>query len=93
MLFIIEVYNPKEYRNYIRLGKMDYLYDKVETYDKLRMSFKSSPDGLSAIQNGLADIEHHMLHFLTIMMSSDWQVQNLQERHKREAVNGGIYNH
>jgi hypothetical protein len=30
---------------------------------------------LSAIQNGLADIEHHMLHFLTIMMSSDWQVQ------------------
>jgi hypothetical protein len=39
----------------------------------------------------LADIEHHMLHFLTIMMSSDWQVQ--QERHKREAVNGGIYNY
>jgi hypothetical protein len=36
MLFIIEVYNPKEYRNYIRLGKMDYLYDKVETYDKLK---------------------------------------------------------
>jgi hypothetical protein len=32
MLFFIEVYNPKEYRNYIHLGKMDYLY-KVETYD------------------------------------------------------------
>jgi hypothetical protein len=27
---------PDEYRNYIRLGKMDYLYDKVETYDKLK---------------------------------------------------------
>jgi hypothetical protein len=32
----LEVYNPDEYRNYIRLGKMDYLYDKVETYDKLK---------------------------------------------------------
>lgn len=63
---LAEVYNPKEYRNYIRLGKMDYLYDKVETYDKLKdiIQGKSSPDGLSNIQNGLADIEHHMLHFL-----------------------------
>lgn len=63
---LAEVYNPKEYRNYIRLGKMDYLYDKVETYDKLKdiIQGKSSPDGLSDIQNRLADIEHHMLHFL-----------------------------
>ena len=63
---LAEVYNPKEYRNYIRLGKMDYLYDKVETYDKLKdiIQGKSSPDGLSDIQNGLSDIEHHMLHFL-----------------------------
>lgn len=61
-----EVYNPKEYRNYIYLGKMDYLYDKVETYDKLKevVQGKSLPDPISDIQNGLADIEHHMLHFL-----------------------------
>jgi glycosidase len=63
---LAEVYNPNEYRNYIRLGKMDYLYDKVETYDKLKdiIQGKSLPDGLSNIQNGMADIEHHMLHFL-----------------------------
>ena len=63
---LAEVYNPNEYRNYIRLGKMDYLYDKVETYDKLKdiIHGKSSPDGLSDIQKGMADIEHHMLHFL-----------------------------
>ena len=63
---LAEVYNPKEYRNYIYLGKMDYLYDKVETYDKLKdiIQGRALPDGLSAIQNGLADIEHHMLHFL-----------------------------
>jgi glycosidase len=61
-----EVYNPNEYRNYIRLGKMDYLYDKVETYDHLKavVQGKSWPDGLSDIQNRMADIEHHMLHFL-----------------------------
>ncbi|WP_445454168.1 alpha-amylase family protein [Flavobacterium sp. 25HG05S-40] len=63
---LAEVYNPKEYRNYIKLGKMDYLYDKVETYDHLKavIQGKALPDGLSEIQNGMADIEHHMLHFL-----------------------------
>jgi glycosidase len=63
---LAEVYNPKEYRNYIRLGKMDYLYDKVETYDKLKevIQGKSLPDGLSDIQLGMKDIEHNMLHFL-----------------------------
>ncbi|REH01078.1 alpha-amylase family glycosyl hydrolase [Flavobacterium aquicola] len=61
-----EVYNPKEYRNYIHLGKMDYLYDKVETYDKLKdiIQQKTPPDGLSYIQSGLADIDVHMLKFL-----------------------------
>ncbi|AXB57296.1 alpha-amylase family protein [Flavobacterium fluviale] len=63
---LAEVYNPNEYRNYIRLGKMDYLYDKVETYDKLKdvSRGKSSPDELTEIQNRMSDIEHHMLHFL-----------------------------
>lgn len=63
---LAEVYNPQEYRNYIRLGKMDYLYDKVETYDKLKdvIQGRSLPDGLSDIQKGMKDIEHHMLHFL-----------------------------
>ena len=63
---LAEVYIPNEYRNYIHLGKMDYLYDKVETYDKLKdiIQGRALPDGLSDIQNGMADIEHHMLHFL-----------------------------
>jgi glycosidase len=63
---LAEVYNPKEYRNYIHLGKMDYLYDKVETYDKLKdiIQGEALPDGLSDIQKGMQDIEHHMLHFL-----------------------------
>jgi glycosidase len=61
-----EVYNPAEYRNYINFGKMDYLYDKVEIYDYLKdiIQGKKSPDGLTDIQLGLKNIEHHMLHFL-----------------------------
>ncbi|MES2410999.1 MAG: alpha-amylase family protein [Bacteroidota bacterium] len=63
---LAEVYNPKEYRNYINLGKMDYLYDKVETYDHLKAIIQGNamPERLSEIQENMADIEHHMLHFL-----------------------------
>lgn len=63
---LAEVYNPAEYRNYIQLGKMDYLYDKVELYDTLKaiIQGRSSTDYLADIQDRMADIEHHMLHFL-----------------------------
>ena len=63
---LAEVYNPSLYRDYIRLGKMDYLYDKVELYDTLKhiMQGHGSTDHIASIQDGLADIEHHMLHFL-----------------------------
>ncbi len=63
---LAEVYNPAEYRNYIHLGKMDYLYDKVEMYDTLKgiIQGHGNTDSIAAIQNGLADIEHQMLHFL-----------------------------
>jgi len=63
---LAEVYNPAMYRDYIRLGKMDYLYDKVELYDTLKhiMQGHGSTDHIVPIQEGLSDIEHHMLHFL-----------------------------
>ncbi|XLS28735.1 alpha-amylase family glycosyl hydrolase [Flavobacteriaceae bacterium M23B6Z8] len=63
---LAEVYNPSLYRDYIHYGKMDYLYDKVELYDTIKhiMQGKGMTDYISGIQHGLADIEHHMLHFL-----------------------------
>ena len=63
---LAEVYNPQEYRNYINLGKMDYLYDKVAFYDEMKaiIQGRSIPDSISHIQKEMADIEHHMLHFL-----------------------------
>ena len=36
LIFIAEVYNLGEYRNYLFNGKFDYLYDKVCLYDTLR---------------------------------------------------------
>ncbi len=63
---LAEVYNPAQYRNYINIGKMDYLYDKVAMYDTLKniMQGRGSVDHVPAIQTQIADIEHHMLHFL-----------------------------
>jgi glycosidase len=63
---VAEVYNPAQYREYIHSGKMDFLYDKVAFYDTLKkvMQGKAPTDRLVKIQSDLADIEHHMLHFL-----------------------------
>ncbi len=63
---LAEVYNPNEYRNYIRLGKMDYLYDKVQMYDTLKniVQGRGLPKHITGIREDLKDIEHHMLHFL-----------------------------
>jgi glycosidase len=61
-----EVYQPHLYRDYIKLGKMDYLYDKVDLYDGLKaiMQGKASTAIIPEIQHQLQDIEHHMMHFL-----------------------------
>ena len=63
---LAEVYNPNLYRDYIHMGKMDYLYDKVDFYDSLKglMQGKEQAQKLHYIQQGIADIDEHMLHFL-----------------------------
>jgi glycosidase len=63
---LAEIYQPQIYREYLRIGKMDYLYDKVNLYDSLKsiMQGHGSTDAIVQIQEELADIEHHMLHFL-----------------------------
>ncbi len=63
---LAEVYNPSLYRDYIKKGKMDYLYDKVQLYDTLKhvMQGHGKTDNIPPILEDLSDIEHHMLHFL-----------------------------
>ncbi|MEO0998297.1 MAG: alpha-amylase family protein [Pseudomonadota bacterium] len=63
---LAEVYNPALYRDYLALGLMDYLYDKVGFYDTLKdvMQGKRDAGELLDAQAEVADIEQHMLHFL-----------------------------
>ncbi|MDH5622753.1 MAG: alpha-amylase family glycosyl hydrolase, partial [Gammaproteobacteria bacterium] len=63
---LAEVYNPLEYRNYIQLGRIDYLYDKVGLYDAIKpvMQGTASTGTLAATQAAVLDIDEHMLHFL-----------------------------
>ncbi len=63
---LAEVYNPDLYRDYIQLGKMDYLYDKVALYDSIKHIMKGYgwTDHIVNVQAELEDIEKHMLRFL-----------------------------
>jgi glycosidase len=66
IIFIAEIYNPSQYRNYLENGKFDFLYDKVELYDTLRLlvNQKAHAEGITKIQESLKGINHQMLHFL-----------------------------
>ncbi len=66
IIFIAEIYNPSQYKNYINQGRFDYLYDKVQLYDTLRLLIKkqSSTAHIHGIQQSLAGINHKMLHFM-----------------------------
>ncbi|MDD2797498.1 MAG: alpha-amylase family glycosyl hydrolase [Bacteroidales bacterium] len=66
VLFIAEVYNPNEYRNYIFNGKFDYLYDKVGLYDALKTVTKGhvSASVITGCWQSLGGIEQKMLNFL-----------------------------
>ncbi len=66
IVFIAEIYNPGQYRNYLTNGKFDFLYDKVQLYDTLRLlvNQKAHTDGIAKIQESLSGINQNMLHFL-----------------------------
>lgn len=65
ILFIGEVYNPYEYRNYVKAG-FDYLYDKVGMYDTMRSVIcgNGRADEITRAWQNVDDIHEHMLFFL-----------------------------
>lgn len=65
IIFIGEVYNPAEYRNYIHSG-FDYLYDKVGMYDTIRnvICGNGSASFITGAWQSTDDISRHMLYFL-----------------------------
>lgn len=64
-LFIGEVYDPAQYRNYLGAG-FDYLYDKVGMYDTIRevMRGNQSTHAITNAWQQTDDIRDHMLYFL-----------------------------
>jgi glycosidase len=70
IIFIAEIYNPAEYKNYTENGRFDFLYDKVELYDLLRLDLMK-PAGRSTVEIDNIKSSHisqgfsdKMLHFL-----------------------------
>jgi glycosidase len=66
IIFIAEIYNPEVYRNYLEEGKFDFLYDKVELYDTLRLltTGQTRATDLSKIIEKRNGVNSRMLHFL-----------------------------
>ncbi|MGL4632624.1 MAG: alpha-amylase family glycosyl hydrolase [Leadbetterella sp.] len=67
VLFIAEIYNPKEYKNYLNTGKFDYLYDKVGLYDAVRRLIEGKGDAMDITkvwQNESGEFSNKMLRFL-----------------------------
>lgn len=67
VIFIAEIYNPNEYRNYLFNGNFDYLYDKVGLYDALRRLIEGhgNANDITAVwQKESGDFSNRMLRFL-----------------------------
>ena len=65
-LLIAEIYQRPLFRDYIRLGLMDAIYDKVDFYDQMKqvMRGESGSSPLIEMQQRNADIDRHLLRFL-----------------------------
>ena len=63
---LAEVYDPSRYRDYLQLGRMDYLYDKVGLYDTIRAVMRGDQPArtIHEAQASVVDIEAQMLHFM-----------------------------
>jgi predicted acylesterase/phospholipase RssA/glycosidase len=66
LVFIAEIYNPAEYRNYLLDGHFDYLYDKVGLYDTLRavMTCRRPASDITRCWQSVEGIQSRMLNFL-----------------------------
>ena len=66
VIFIAEVYNPAEYRNYLHYGHFDYLYDKVGLYDTLKAVTNDwiSAQNITFSWQQVEGIRNNMLNFL-----------------------------
>jgi glycosidase len=66
VLFIAEIYQPARYKDYLKTGHFDYLYDKVGMYDTLRkiICHQAPATELTDCRQAVEDIKEHLLFFL-----------------------------
>lgn len=66
IIFIAEIYIPSLYRDYLDRGRFDFLYDKVQLYDTLRLLISGKPlaSDIRDIQESLKPNNRHMVHFM-----------------------------
>ena len=66
IIFIAEIYTPSIYKSYIKKGRFDFLYDKVQLYDTLRflLEGRRNTTDIDPIQKSLSGMNANMLHFL-----------------------------
>lgn len=66
LIFIAEIYNPTQYRDFLAQNSFDYLYDKVGLYDVLRdvsCGYRPASD-ITFTLSGIGDIQLKMLNFM-----------------------------
>lgn len=65
-IFIGETYNIENYKIYLESGKFDYLYDKVNFYDTLKLISKEecSANAITSAWQKIDKIQNKMLNFL-----------------------------
>lgn len=66
IIFIAEIYAPSKFRDYVSTANFDFLYDKVQLYDTLRLlvNGKASTLDIHEIQEHHEGMTHQMLHFM-----------------------------
>jgi glycosidase len=66
VFLLAEIYNPALYADFVELGLMDWLYDKVDLYDQLKqvMQGHAGTASLLPVRDRLAALEPHLLRFL-----------------------------
>jgi len=66
VIFIAEIYNPAQYSNYLKVGGFNYIYDKVQLYDtlKLLVGGQQSTRQIADIRASQKDIHSNLLHFM-----------------------------
>lgn len=66
IIFIAEIYIPSMYRDYIDRGRFDFLYDKVQLYDTLKLLLNGRVNAreIGSLYNTQDGLHERLVHFM-----------------------------